>query len=152
VLAGAHQSLIWSRIRHTNALREYYPAALLAFEDLAHGDALGVLGRAPTPEQGARLDRPAIQSALKRGGRKRNIAVRAREIQAGFRSEQLGAPPPVTAAFAATTRAAVGVIAEVNRQIADLETSLAEHFEKTRSPTSTSPSQDSVLCSAPDQS
>jgi hypothetical protein len=43
--------LIWARTRHTNALRsalrEYYPAALAAFEDLAHGDALGVLGRAP---------------------------------------------------------------------------------------------------------
>ena len=55
VLARAHQSLIWARTRHTNAmrsaLREYYPAALVAFEDLAHGDALGVLGRAPTPSR-----------------------------------------------------------------------------------------------------
>ncbi|OOK80280.1 transposase family protein [Mycobacterium kansasii] len=53
VLARAHQSLIWARVRHTNALRsalrEYYPAALAAFEDLDHGDALGVLGRAPPP-------------------------------------------------------------------------------------------------------
>jgi transposase len=133
VLARAHQSLIWARTRHTNglrsALREYYPAALLAFEDLGHGDALGVLGRAPTPEQGAHLDLPAIQSALKRGGRKRNIATRAREIRAALRSEQLGAPPAVAAAFGATTRAAVGIIAELNRQIAELETSLAEHFE-----------------------
>jgi transposase len=133
VLARAHQSLIWARTRHTNAmrsaLREYYPAALLAFEDLAHGDALGVLGRAPTPEQGAHLDLPAIQSALKRGGRKRNIAARAREIRAALRSEQLAAPAPVAAAFGATTRAAVGIIAELNRQIAELETSLAEHFE-----------------------
>jgi hypothetical protein len=110
-------------------LREYYPAALLAFEDLAHGDALGVLGRAPTPEQGAHLDLPAIQSALKRGGRKRNIAARARDIRAALRSEQLAAPAPVAAAFGATTRAAVGIIAELNRQIAELETSLAEHFE-----------------------
>ena len=66
VLARAHQNLIWTRTRHTNALRsalrEYYPAALVAFEDLAHGDALGVLGRAPTPEQGARLGLTAIQS------------------------------------------------------------------------------------------
>jgi transposase len=133
VLARAHQSLIWARTRHTNAmrsaLREYYPAALVAFEDLAHGDALGVLGRAPTPEQGAHLDLPAIQSALKRGGRKRNIATRAREIRAALRSEQLAAPAPVAAAFGATTRAAVGIIAELNRQIAELETSLAEHFE-----------------------
>jgi transposase len=134
VLARAHQNLIWSRTRHTNALRnelrEYYPAALVAFDDLAHGDALGVLGRASTPEQGARLDRPAIQSALKRGGRQRNIAERARQVQAALHSEQLAAPAAVSAAFGATTRAAVGIIAELNRQIADLETSLAAHFEQ----------------------
>lgn len=84
VLARAHQNLIWTHTRHTNALRnalrEYYPGALVAFEDLDHGDALGVLGRAPTPEQDAALSLPAIQSALKRGGRQRNIAARARDI------------------------------------------------------------------------
>jgi transposase len=133
VLARAHQSLIWARTRHTNALRnalrEYYPAALEAFEDLAHGDALGVLNRAPTPKQGAQLPLSAIQSALKRGGRQRNIAARARQVQAVLRSEQLAAPAPVAAAFAATTRATVGIIAELNRQIVELETALAEHFE-----------------------
>ncbi len=133
VLARAHQNLIWTRTRHTNALRsalrEYYPAALVAFEDLAHGDALGVLGRAPSPEQGARLSLTAIQSALKRGGRQRNIAARAREIQTALRSEQLGAPTTVTAAFGATTRATVGIIAELNHQISELEAALAAHFE-----------------------
>ena len=133
VLARAHQNLIWTRTRHTNALRnalrEYHPAALVAFEDLAHGDALGVLDRAPTPDRGAHLALTAIQSALKRGGRQRNIAVRAREIQAVLRTEQLRSPAPVAAAFAATTRATVGIIAELNRQIAELETSLAAHFE-----------------------
>ena len=110
-------------------MREYYPAALVAFEDLAHGDALGVLGRAPSPEQGAHLSLTAIQSALKRGGRQRNIAARAREIRAALGTEQLAAPATVTAAFAATTRATVGIIAELNRQISELETSLANHFE-----------------------
>jgi len=133
VLARAHQNLIWTRTRHTNALRsalrEYYPAALVAFEDLAHGDALGVPGRAPTPEQGAHLSLSVIQSGLKRGGRQRNIAARARQIQTALRSEQLAAPAPVAAAFGATTRAAVGIIAELNRQISELEASLAEHFE-----------------------
>ena len=133
VLARAHQNLIWSRTQHTNrlrsALREYYPAALVAFEDLAHGDALGVLGRAPSPEQGAHLSLTAIQSALKRGGRQRNIAARAREIRAALGTEQLAAPARVTAAFAATTRATVGIIAELNRQISELETTLANHFE-----------------------
>ena len=133
VLARAHQNLIWTRTRHTNALRsalrEYYPAALLAFEDLAHGDALGVLGRAPSPEQGARLSLTAIQSALKRGGRQRNIAARAREIRVALGTEQLAAAATVTAAFAATTRATVGIIAELNHQISELEAALAAHFE-----------------------
>ena len=53
-MARAHQSLIWARTRHTNglrsALREYYPAALAAFEDLADRDAL-VIWVAPRPPQ-----------------------------------------------------------------------------------------------------
>ena len=57
VLARAHQNLIWARTRHTNALRcalrEYYPAALAAFDDLADRDALAILGRAPTPAEAA---------------------------------------------------------------------------------------------------
>jgi transposase len=133
VLARTHQSLIWTRNRQTNtlrsALREYYPAALEAFEDLAHGDALGVLDRAPTPEQAARLSLSMLQSALKRGGRQRNIAARARQIQATLHFEQLGAPPQISAAFAVTTRATVGIIAELNRQISELEATLAAHFE-----------------------
>jgi transposase len=133
VLARAHQSLIWSRTRHTNALRnalrEYYPAALVAFEDLSHGDALAVLDRAPTPAQGTHLPLSAIQAALKRGGRQRNIAARAREIRAALRSEQLATPAPVAAAFGATARAAVGIITELNRQIGELETTLTQNFE-----------------------
>jgi transposase len=133
VLARGHQNLIWARTRHTNALRsalrEYYPAALEAFDDLADRDALAVLGRAPTPVDAARLSLSKIRSALKAAGRQRNLDARALQIQQMLRSEQLTAPAAVTAAFGATTRAAVGIIAELNRQIADLEGELATHFE-----------------------
>ena len=133
VLARAHQNLIWARTQHTNrlrsALREYYPGALAAFEDLDDRDALALLGRAPTPEQAAKLSLPAIRAALKRGGRQRYLDTRAREIQTALRTEQLAAPAAVSAAFAATTRAAVRIIAELNRQIGELEASLAAHFE-----------------------
>jgi transposase len=153
VLARAHQSLIWTRTRHTNALRnalrEYYPAALRAFDDLAHGDALGVLDRAPSPEQAARLPLVAIQAALKRGGRQRNIADRAREIRAALRTDQLTAPAPVSAAFAATTRATVAIIAELNRRTVTWRPPWLSILRHTRTPTSTSPCQDLVLCSAP---
>jgi transposase len=133
VLARAHQNLIWARTRHTNALRsalrEYYPAALEAFDDLASRDALAVLGRAPTPADATRLSLAKIRSALKHAGRQRNIDARAQEIAAALRTEQLTAPARLTAAFAATTRAAVGIIVELNRQISDLEAELATHFE-----------------------
>ena len=76
VLARAHQNLIWTRTRHTNALRsalrEYYPAALEAFDDLHDRDALAVLGRAPTPGEATRLSPAKIRSALKHAGRQRN--------------------------------------------------------------------------------
>lgn len=134
VLARGHQSLIWDRTRHTNALRsalrEYYPAALEAFDDLSDRDALAVLGRAPTPTEGARLTRTQISSALRRGGRKRNVETRAQQIQAALRTEQLSTPDPVAAAFAVTTRAAVGIIVELNRQITELETQLADRFRQ----------------------
>jgi transposase len=134
VLARGHQNLIWARTRHTNslrsALREYYPAALEAFDDLADRDALAVLGRAPTPGEAAHLSISKIRSALKHAGRQRNLDARAQEIAALLRTEQLAAPSAVTAAYAATTRAAVGIIIELNRQISELETTLAEHFEK----------------------
>jgi transposase len=133
VLARAHQNLIWTRNRHTNALRsalrEYYPAALEAFDDLHDRDALAVLGRAPTPADAGRLSLSKIRSALKASGRQRNLDTRALQIQAMLRAEQLTAPAAVTAAFGATTRAEVGIIAELNHQIADLEAELATHFE-----------------------
>ncbi len=133
VLARAHQSLIWARTRHANmlrsALREYYPAALEAFDALTDRDALTILGRAPTPDQGAQLSLSKIGSALKTAGRQRNIDARAREIQTVLRTEHLAASEAVAAAFGATTSAAVNIIAELNDQIADLETALADHFE-----------------------
>ena len=133
VLARGHQNLIWTRNRHTNALRsalrEYYPGALAAFDDLADRDALAILGRAPTPIDAARLSVSKIRSALKAAGRQRNLDSRALEIQAALRAEQLAAAPAVAAAFGATTRATVAIIAELNHQIADLETELATHFE-----------------------
>ena len=47
VLARAHQSMVWSKGRQANmlrsTLREFYPAALVAFDDLTSADALEVL-------------------------------------------------------------------------------------------------------------
>ena len=134
ILARAHQNLIWERTRHTNrlrnTLREYFPAALEAFSDLAHSDAVAVLAKAPTPHAAARLTVTQIRAALKGGGRRRYLDARAGEIQTVLRSPQLTAPGAATVAFAATTRSAVGLIGEINHQITDLETELETHFDQ----------------------
>ena len=134
IVARTHQNLIWARTRHTNqirnALREYYPAALETFADLAHSDAVAILGRAPVPSMGARLTLPQIRAALKAGGRKRNLDPVARKIQKGLRGAHLAAPGPVEDAFGAIVASLVRIIAEANRQIADLQATLETHFEQ----------------------
>jgi transposase len=120
VVARAHQSMIWSRQRQTNTLRsmlrEYYPGALAVFgADLAGRDALAVLAIAPTPEQGGRLTEHQVAAALRRAGRRRNIATRAADIITGLRVEQLSARPGVIGAYAAAAQALVAVISELAR-------------------------------------
>ena len=134
VLARAHQSMIWSRQRQVNqlrsTLREFYPAALVAFDSLASSDALAVLAIAPTPALARALSRSKIASALRRGGRQRRIDERAGEIQAALRGEALEAPGPVAEALGASVRALVGVIGELVTQTARLEAELAERFDQ----------------------
>jgi transposase len=134
VLARGHQGLIWTRQRQLNqlrsTLREFYPAALVAFPELGHSDAIEVLAMAPTPERGRRLSRSKIASALRRGGRQRRIDERAVEIQVALRSEQLAAPPMVADAMGSVVAALVAVAAELTGQIAGLEDQLADHFDQ----------------------
>lgn len=133
VLARAHQSLIWTRQRQLNqlrsTLREFYPAALDAFAELGHTDALAVLAVAPTPLLGQQLLRSKIASALRRGGRQRRIDERSAEIHTALRTEQLAAPPLVADAMGSTVSALVAVAAELSVQIAHLEAELAHRFE-----------------------
>jgi transposase len=134
VLARAHQTMIWTRQRHTNqirsTLREFYPAALAAFDDLASVDALAVLAIAPTPTLGRALSRSTIASALRRGGRQRRVDERAAEIQSALRAEHLEAPLIVADAMGATIAALVAVTAELVAQIDRLEQELADRFEQ----------------------
>jgi hypothetical protein len=134
VLARSHQSMIWTRQRQTNqlrsTLREFYPGALSCFDDLDGRDALAVLAVAPTPVLGRSLSRSKIASALRRGGRQRRVEERTAEIQAALRADQLAAPDLVSEAMGVTVAALVAVIVELSAQIARLEESLADRFEK----------------------
>jgi transposase len=134
VLARSHQNLIWTRQRQTNqlrsTLREYYPGALVAFDDLAHPDALAVLAKAPTPERGRRLSTAQIRSALKAAGRQRNLDQRAEQIRDALRAPQLQAPPLVADAYGTVVAALVPVIKGLTVQIGAVEAKLIERFEQ----------------------
>ncbi len=134
VLARAHQSLIWSRQREVNrlrsALREFYPAALVAFgTDLASSDALAVLEAAPTPAAGRSMSASRIGAALRRGGRTRRVSERAEEVKAALRSTQLEAPVVLSEAYGALVRSTVRVVAEMTVQIETLSSELEARFE-----------------------
>jgi transposase len=134
VLARAHQAMVWSRMRQSNqlrsTLREFYPAALVAFDDLSSGDALEVLHMAPTPALGRALSRSKIAAALRRGGRQRRIDERTAEIQRALRSEQLNMPSAVSTAMGVSVTASVSVIATLVAQINALAKELEAGFEK----------------------
>jgi hypothetical protein len=113
-----------------SVLREFYPAALAAFDDLTSADALEVLRIAPGPDGGAALSKARIAAALRRGGRQRRTDQRTAEIAAALRSPQLAAPPAVAAAMSASVSASVAVIATMNAQIAGLARELEAGFEQ----------------------
>jgi transposase len=131
LLARAHQTLIWDRhrqlLRLRGALREFFPAALDAFDDLTAPDALELLGAAPDPVTAASLSRARIRGALHRA-RRRHPAERAVQVQAALGAEQLGQPPVVTGAYAAIVRSLTAVITALNTQIKAMEVQVVTHF------------------------
>lgn len=131
VVTRSHKTLIWERTRHTlrmrSTLREYFPAALVAFEDLDAPDTLELLDKAPDPASAARLTTTQITAALKRA-RRHHRDRRAVEIQAALRTPQLGQPAVVAAAYAVAVRAQVAILAVLNTQIAVLQEQVETHF------------------------
>jgi transposase len=131
VVTRTHKTLIWERTRCTqrlrHALRDYFPAALEAFEDLDAADTLELLGRAPDPASAARLTTAQISAALKRA-RRRDIAAKVERIQAVLRAAHLGQPDIVAAAYAASVRALIAVLATLNEQVKTLQGQVEAYF------------------------
>jgi transposase len=131
VVTRMHKTLIWERTRAgqrlRHALREYFPAALAAFEDLDAVDTLELLAKAPDPASAARLSISQISAALKRA-RRRDIAAKATAIQAALRAEHLGQPAVVTTAYAVSVRALVALLVTLNEQVKALQGQVEAHF------------------------
>jgi len=124
VVARAHQSMIGDRTRQVlglrSALREFFPAALEAFPDLAATDALELLAAAPDPVAAPTLSRSPIAGALTRA-RRRDVAGKAEHLVAVRRAQALGQPAVLAGAYAATVGSTVAVITVLNTEIITLQ-------------------------------
>ena len=131
LVARAHQTAIWERTRQVlrlrSLLREYFPAAVEAFEDLSAKDALILLARAPSPARAAKLTRSQVVSAL-RAARRHHAEAKADVLLAVLRAPGLRQPRDAEAAYAAVVARQVGIITALNVQIAQLDEVVDEHF------------------------
>jgi hypothetical protein len=131
VLTRTHKTLIWQRsavvLRLRAQLLEYFPAATAAFSDLDAPEALELLAKAPDPVRAAKLTRAQVAAVLKRAGRYK-IADRTDAILAALRGPQLGQPPALTAAYAATVRSLIAVLTTLNEQVTSLQGQVEAHF------------------------
>jgi transposase len=133
--ARTHQSLVWDRTRQIlrlrSALRESFPAALKAYNELDAPDTLQLLRLAPDPDKAARLSKRQIVAALARANRRNTEAV-ADRIHAILRASELRQAGPVQSAFAAIVAAQVEIITTLNEQIDVLGEVVADHLAGTR--------------------
>jgi transposase len=131
VITRAHKTLIWDRTRHVLRLRrtllEFFPAALVAYGDLAAPDTLALLDAAPDPQAAAGLT-PEPRAAALRAARRRDVAGKTAKIQAALSAEQLAQPPVVAGAYAATVRAQTAILTVLNVQIEAMQGQVETHF------------------------
>jgi transposase len=139
VLARAHQDATWRRTGASNELRsllrEYYPGFLHAFAargatNLAGRDARTILAIAPTPHAGASLTKARIATALRRGGRQRNVDRIAAEIHQALHQPQLRQPPSVEQAMGVQALALLAMLNAACEGIEQLGTAAIEAFEQ----------------------
>ena len=139
VLARAQQDAVWARVQIGNQLRsllrDYYPAALLAFQALPDGglarpEARAILTAAPTPAQAAKLTLAQLERLLKRAGRVRFLDRDAKRYQAIFRNSHLRQPQLVEDAMGIQMKALLRQFDAACQAADELATAVAAHFEQ----------------------
>lgn len=136
VLARAQQDAVWNRQQLANQLRsllrEYFPAALKAFQvkniGLTSREARAVLAAAPTPAAAAKLTSRRLHALLRAAGRQRNIETWADNLQAHFREQHLRQLPAVEEALGRQARAILLQLDAACRAADELAEATSEAF------------------------
>jgi transposase len=104
VLARAQQDAVWARQQIGNQIRDllkdFYPAALVAFAELPSGglaraDARIILATAPTPAAAAKLTPARLRRLLAKAGRQRFLDRDVERLRQVFTDTYLHQPPTV---------------------------------------------------------
>ena len=117
VLARAQQDAVWARQQIGNQIRDllkdFYPAALVAFAELPEGglarrDARTILAAAPTPAQAAKLTPARLRRLLIKAGRQRYLDRDVERLREVFTDTYLHQPPQVENAMGIHLTALLG--------------------------------------------
>jgi hypothetical protein len=134
-VARQHKEAIWARqqtvSRLRSLLRDFYPAALLAFPILTHTAALTVLRAAPTPKAAARLTPARVATLLRRAGR-RNDPGLAERVASQLRQDAMRQPAEVEQALGVAAAGLLDIITAMTSAIKALEEQLGDFFARHR--------------------
>ena len=139
VLARAQQDAVWARQQIGNQIRDllkdFYPAALVAFAELPSGglaraDARTILAAATTPAQGAKLTPARLRRLLVKAGRRRDLDRDIERLRQVFTDTYLHQPPQVEAAMGIQLTALLRQFDAACTAADDLAEAATAHFER----------------------
>lgn len=138
VLARAQQDAVWARQQVGNQVRdllkEFYPAALVAFADLEGGlarpDARAILTAAPTPAQAAKLTPARLRRLLVKAGRQRRLDRDVARLREVFTDTYLHQKPAVENAMGIHLTALLGQFEAACSAADALAEAAIAHFEQ----------------------
>jgi transposase len=139
VLARAQQDAVWARQQIGNQIRDllkdFYPAALVAFDRLPEGglaraDARTILAAAPTPAQAAALSPARLRRLLISAGRRRHLDRDVDRLRAVFTDTYLHQPPQVETAMGIQLGALLRQLQAACTAADELAEAAIAHFER----------------------
>ncbi len=139
VLARAQQDAVWARQQIGNQIRDllkdFYPAALVAFAELPSGglaraDARTILAAAPTPSQAAKLTPARLRRLLIKAGRRRDLDRDVERLRAVFTDAYLHQPPMVENAMGIQLAALLRQFEAAGAAADELAQAAIAHFDQ----------------------
>ena len=139
VLARAQQDAVWARQQIGNQIRDllkdFYPAAIVAFAGLPSGglarpDARTILAAAPTPAQAAKLTPARLRRLLIKAGRRRDLDRDVERLRTVFTDTYLHQPPVVENAMGIQLGALLRQFEAASAAVEELAVAAIAHFEQ----------------------